>query len=202
MNIVDTYFTIKKETPPILYKDKGSKFYGFIYPVTNTDDIKEALEKTKKLHPQASHHCYAWQLGIDTITYRANDDGEPNNTAGSPIYGQIQSHNITNVLIIAVRYFGGTKLGVGGLITAYRATAKEAIAAAAVIEKIATSKITITFDYPIMNKVMRIVKKHNLTITKQDLQLNCSYDLAIRLRDIEQISEQFSAILGVKLSTS
>ena len=116
----DTYKTIEKPSEETLFKDRNSKFFGYAFPVLNEDDVKNALESLKKKHHSARHFCYAWQLGVETISYRANDDGEPNNSAGMPIYGQIQAFGVTNILIVSVRYFGGTKLGVGGLINAYK----------------------------------------------------------------------------------
>lgn len=127
MSQKDTYKTIDTSPEPVLFKDKNSKFYGYIFPVKTKENVKASLEKLKKEHHSARHWCYAYQLGTETITYRANDDGEPSNSAGMPIYGQIQSFEVTNVLIVVVRYFGGVKLGVGGLINAYKTTAQLAL---------------------------------------------------------------------------
>lgn len=176
----DTYKTIDKPSPEILYKDRKSKFYGYVFPLTDASEVKLIIETLKKKHHTANHVCYAWQLGTDQMTYRANDDGEPNNSAGMPIYGQIQAYNVTNVLVAVVRIFGGTKLGVGGLISAYKTSAQLALKEANIVEKIVSEHITIQFEYADMDKVMRIVKQHQLSITDQELQENCKYTLSIR----------------------
>ncbi len=142
----DTYKTITSPSQESLFKDRNSKFYGYAFPIQTEADIKKHLESLRKTHHTAGHHCYAWQLGTDKITYRANDDGEPNNSAGQPIYGQIQAFGLTNILIVSVRYFGGTKLGVGGLINAYRSSARMTIEASEVVEK------TIDVFYQLMNR--------------------------------------------------
>ena len=134
MDLKDTYNTILKPTEEVLFKDKNSKFFGYAYPVTTEDEVKNQLAILKKQHHSARHWCYAYQIGTEIIVYRANDDGEPNNSAGQPIYGQIQSFEITNILIVVVRYFGGVKLGVGGLINAYRTAAQLALENAKIIE--------------------------------------------------------------------
>ena len=125
MDNKDTYITITQPSPEVLHKDRNSKFYGYAFPVTSEDEIKTCLDQLKKKHYQAGHFCYAWQLGMTYDSYRYNDDGEPSNSAGAPIYGQLQSFDLTNVFVVVVRYFGGTKLGVGGLIQAYRTTAQQ-----------------------------------------------------------------------------
>ena len=144
MKINDTYNTITKPSQDVLFKDKNSKFFGYAFPVKSEEEIKSYLEALKKQHHSARHWCYAYQLGTETTNYRANDDGEPNNSAGMPIYGQIQSFNLTNVLVVVVRYFGGVKLGVGGLINAYKTTAQLALESSNIIEK------TINIDYQIL----------------------------------------------------
>lgn len=145
----DTYKTIAKRSEA-LYKEKGSKFIGIAFPASNEDDFKTALESIKNEYHDARHHCYAFKLGMDENNYRYNDDGEPSNSAGAPIYGQIQSFNLTNIGIVVVRYFGGTKLGVGGLISAYRQAAKEALESAQLVSKTISDYYRLTFDYAIM----------------------------------------------------
>lgn len=170
----DVYKTIAKPCGEAVYKEKGSKFLGYAFPVTNEEQIKEYLETIKKNHHSARHWCYAWQLGVSGgMHYRANDDGEPNNSAGMPIYGQIQSFEVTNILIVVVRYFGGVKLGVGGLIQAYKTTAQIALEQSEIIEKQLTDVLVVTFDYKYMNKVMRVVKERNLNVINQKLEMNC-----------------------------
>lgn len=183
----DTYKTIEAATPEILFKEKGSKFYGYAFPVASEMEAKEHLETLKKQHHNARHWCYAWQLGKQYEFYRANDDGEPSNSAGMPIYGQLQSFEVTNTLVVVVRYFGGTKLGVGGLIQAYRTAAQMALEKAAIVERTIDTEFVLTFDYPEMNTVMRIIKEENLTILHQQLELNCTITIAIRQNESERI---------------
>ena len=197
--IVDIFKTIKSASEETLFKDKNSKFYGFAFPVNNEDEVKNELEKVKKIHPNAGHHCYAYQIGVEDIIYRANDDGEPNNSAGMPIYGQIQSFDITNVLIVVVRYFGGTKLGVSGLINAYRSSAKITIESSEIIEKIVEVYFKIIFDYDMMSKVLRILKEKNIEIIQQKLELNCEYIIAVRKKESKSILEFFKNFHKVEI---
>ena len=195
---MDTYKTIASSVQEVIFKEKSSKFLGYAFPVTSEEEIKAHLEEVKKAHFSARHWCYAWQLGYGTNQrYRANDDGEPNNTAGIPIYGQIQSFELTNILVIVVRYFGGIKLGVGGLVQAYRTTAQLTLQEAEIEEKLITEELCIRFDYPLMNKVMRVVKEQNLNITQQLLTENCELHLAIRQSDYFRMQELFENIYGV-----
>ena len=195
---MDTYKTIASSVQEVIFKEKSSKFLGYAFPVTSEEEIKAHLEAVKKEHFSARHWCYAWQLGHGTNQrYRANDDGEPNNTAGIPIYGQIQSFELTNILVIVVRYFGGIKLGVGGLVQAYRTTAQLTLQEAEIEEKLITEELRIRFEYPLMNKVMRVVKEQNLNITQQLLTENCELHLAIRQSDYQRMQELFENIYGV-----
>lgn len=195
---MDTYKTIASSVQEVIFKEKSSKFLGYAFPVTSEEEIKAHLEEVKKAHFSARHWCYAWQLGYGTNQrYRANDDGEPNNTAGIPIYGQIQSFELTNILVIVVRYFGGIKLGVGGLVQAYKTTVQLTLQEAEIEEKLITEELRIRFDYPLMNKVMRVVKEQNLNITQQLLTENCELHLAIRQSDYQRMQELFENIYGV-----
>ncbi len=195
---MDTYKTIAFSVQEVIFKEKSSKFLGYAFPVTSEEEIKAHLEEVKKAHFSARHWCYAWQLGYGTNQrYRANDDGEPNNTAGIPIYGQIQSFELTNILVIVVRYFGGIKLGVGGLVQAYKTTAQLTLQEAEIKEKLITEELRIRFEYPLMNKVMRVVKEQNLNITQQLLTENCELHLAIRQSDYQRMQELFENIYGV-----
>ena len=169
----DTYKTLAGPSEEALYKEKNSKFFGYAFPITGEDEVKAILEDIKKRHHSARHWCYAFQLGADKIYYRANDDGEPNNTAGMPIYGQIQSFGVTNVLVVVVRYFGGVKLGVGGLISAYRTGAQMALEASDIIEKTIDVYYVLKFGYQDMNKVMRVIKEKNLDIVSQKMEMDC-----------------------------
>ncbi|MGZ9676549.1 IMPACT family protein [Flavobacterium sp. GNP001] len=172
----DTYLTIANPTEEILFKEKNSKFYGYAFPITHEEELKPILETLRKTHPQAGHFCYAYQLGTEQTTYRANDDGEPSNSAGMPIYGQIQSFGLTNVLVVVARVYGGVKLGVGGLISAYKTTAQEVLKEASVIEKTVDSEFIIEFDYQNMNKVMRVIKEKKLEIVAQEMKINPETD--------------------------
>ncbi|WP_272149066.1 IMPACT family protein [Tenacibaculum aiptasiae] len=197
--IKDTYKTIDVPSEETLFKDRNSKFFGYAFPVFSEEDIKEALEGLKKKHHSARHFCYAWQLGTEKIRFRANDDGEPSNSAGQPIYGQIQAFEVTNILIVSVRYFGGTKLGVGGLINAYRTSAQFALEASEIIEKTIDIRYKLTFEYDMMNKVQRIIKERNLTIVAQKLEMNCEYTISVRKKESQTIFEIFDTLFKVEI---
>ena len=199
MNIKDTYKTITKPSNEVLFKDKNSKFFGYAYPVTTEDEVKSYLVSLKKQHHSARHWCYAYQIGTESITYRVNDDGEPSNSAGQPIYGQIQSFDITNVLVVVVRYFGGVKLGVGGLINAYRSAAQMALENVKIIEKTININYTLTFEYKNMNKVMRIIKEKQLNIVNQVLELNCNIEFSVRKNDSNLIFDLFENLYEIKI---
>jgi uncharacterized YigZ family protein len=196
--MADSYFTIKKPSEGI-YKEKGSKFIAFAYPIFNEDDFKEQLAQLKKDYHDARHHCYAFRLGLTENEYRFSDDGEPNNSAGKPIYGQLLSSNITNVAIIVIRYFGGTKLGVGGLITAYKEAAKDAINNAKIVKRTVNHYYKISFDYPVMSDVMNFVKQHNLNVTNQVFENSCLIEFNIRTQEAEQMIAELEKIEGVKI---
>lgn len=187
----DTYKTILKPSKEVLFKEKGSKFFGYAFPVTSEDDVKERLEELKKQHHSARHFCYAWQLGKSYEAYRANDDGEPSNSAGMPIYGQLQSFDVTNVLVVAVRYFGGTKLGVGGLIQAYKTTAQMALQSCRIVKKTIDEVFILKFEYPEMNIVMRIIKDEDINIVHQKMELNCELEISVRKKEAERVFEIF-----------
>jgi uncharacterized YigZ family protein len=195
----DTYQTLAAPAPEILYKEKNSKFYGYAFPVTSEEEIKAHLEQLRKQHYGAVHFCYAFQLGTDTISYRANDDGEPSNSAGMPIYGQIQSFGLTNVVVIVVRFFGGVKLGVGGLISAYRTAAQLVLQEAEIIEKTIDIYYKVSFDYKNMNKVMRIIKENNLEIVAQRMNESCEIDLATRKKNAEKIFDIFNHLFEIEI---
>ena len=197
----DSYKTITKASEETLFKDRNSKFFGYAFPVLNEDDVKESIDLLKKKHHAARHFCYAYQIGVDQMKYRANDDGEPNNSAGMPIYGQIQSFEVTNILIVSVRYFGGTKLGVGGLINAYKTSAQITLEASDIIEKTINVFYKLSFQYDIMNKVMRIVKERNLTIVSQKLELDCEYVISIRKKEAQMIFDIFDTLYKVDIKT-
>tara|TARA_B100000768_G_C11096363_1_gene297176 strand:- start:41 stop:649 length:609 start_codon:yes stop_codon:yes gene_type:complete len=195
----DTYNTIDKSSKEILFKEKGSKFFGYAFPVLSEEEVKVNLEELKKKHHSARHFCYAYQIGIEKPQYRANDDGEPNNSAGLPIYGQIQSFDVTNILIVSVRYFGGTKLGVGGLISAYKNSAQLAIEACEIIKKTINIKFKLIFDYELMNNVMRIIKEKKIQIIDQNLDLKCNYLISIRKKEADSIYQIFNNMFKVEI---
>ncbi len=195
----DTYKTIAKPSEETLFKDKNSKFFGYAFPVTSEEEIKEHIEFLKKKHHSARHHCYAWQLGTEEIRFRANDDGEPSNSAGQPIYGQIQSFDVTNILIVSVRYFGGVKLGVGGLINAYKTSAQLTLEASEIVEKIIETRFELHFGYDLMNNVQRVIKEKQLRIVSQTLEMDCKYIIAVRKKDSEMILEIFQNMYKVSV---
>ena len=195
----DFYKTISQPTEEVLYKEKNSKFFGYAFPIKKEEEVKEHLDQIKKVHYNARHWCYAFQLGTDPVYYRANDDGEPSNTAGAPIYGQIQSFDLTDVLIVVVRYFGGVKLGVGGLITAYRAAAQMALEEADIIECTIDKKFKVRFEYKDMNNVMRVIKERNLQLVQQKLEMTCEIELSIRKSEYQQALEAFEPYYEVKV---
>lgn len=196
---IDSYKTIKQDSKEGLFKDRGSKFYGYAFPVTNEEEIKEKIELLKKQHYNARHWCYAWQLGKNYDHYRANDDGEPSNSAGMPIYGQLQSFNVTNVLVVVVRYFGGTKLGVGGLIKAYKNGAKLALENSIIIHKTIDEVFLIKFEYPEMNTIMRIIKDENISIINQKMELDCQFIISIRKKEAIRIFKIFENTYKVSI---
>ncbi len=175
---IDTYKTVDSIVEGVLYKDKGSKFIGYLFPVTTEEEVKECLEQVKKDYHDARHWCYAYRLGYGGEKYRVNDDGEPGNTAGQPIYGQLLAFEVTNVLLVVVRYFGGVKLGVGGLIKAYRTTAQETLNESIVVEKTIKADFKVVSSYEHVDKVMRLIKLYNLDISQQDMYLDCTFILA------------------------
>jgi len=197
----DCYKTILKPSKETLFKEKGSKFFGYAFPVFTENDVKNCLEELKKKHHSARHFCYAYQIGIEKIKFRANDDGEPNNSAGLPIYGQIQSFEVTNVLVVSVRYFGGTKLGVGGLISAYKTSAQLTLEIAKIIEKTIDIQFKLNFNYDMMNAVQRIIKERNITIINQKLELNCEYIVSVRKKDAETIFDVFKNLYKVDIKS-
>lgn len=187
----DTYKTILKPSEEVLFKEKGSKFFGYAFPVLSEEDVKENIENLKKQHHSARHFCYAWQLGKRYENHRANDDGEPSNSAGMPIYGQLQSFDVTNILVVVVRYFGGTKLGVGGLIQAYKTTAQMTLETCEIVEKTIDESFLLKFEYPEMNIVMRIIKDEDINVLHQKMELDCEFEISVRKKEAERIFELF-----------
>ncbi len=195
----DTYKTIQQPPEPVLFKDKNSKFYGYAFPVLNEAGAKTYLEALKKEHHSARHWCYAYQIGAETMSYRANDDGEPSHSAGMPIYGQIQSFGLTNVLVVVVRYFGGVKLGVGGLINAYRTTAQMALQASKIVTQTINISYVVSFGYKNINTVMRLIKEHQLNIVNQTMELDCKITISVRKKDAKKIFNIFNNLFEVAI---
>ena len=199
MEIKDTYRTLDFPSEEVLYKEKNSKFFGYAYPISSEDEAKTILEDLRKQHNSARHWCYAFQIGTEKIYFRANDDGEPSNSAGMPIYGQIQSFDVTNVLVVVVRYFGGIKLGVGGLISAYKTGAQMALETSEIVEKTIDIHYIIKFDYKNMNKVMRVIKEKNLDIVSQKMEMSCEIEIKTRKKNAEMIFDIFSNLYEIDI---
>ncbi len=196
----DTYYTIDRSPEPVIFKDRKSKFIGYAIPVVSVDAVKPEVEKLKKAHHSARHWCYAYRIGVENITERANDDGEPSNSAGQPILNQIKAKDLTNVLVVVVRYFGGMKLGVGGLMHAYKTAAQMVLEQAEIVEKIRKKNLKISFEYHDMDKVMRLIKEYDLELVSQNLQEKGEIIVAIRLDDFEAVKKQFEAVHTLKIT--
>ncbi|MBC35298.1 MAG: YigZ family protein [Bacteroidetes bacterium] len=194
----DTYNTIDK-TSEGLYKEKGSKFIARAFPVKTEEDVKACLADLRKEFYDARHHCYAYQLGFDKSAFRMNDDGEPSGTAGRPIFGQIQSHDLTNILIVVIRYFGGTKLGVSGLINAYKSAAKEAIYYNKIETKTIDEVYQLNFAYPIMNDVMKVMKDYSLEQFDQAFEMDCELKFIVRKGESNLVYDKLSKIRDLKI---
>jgi len=194
----DQYKTI--ETPSTGYfKDKGSKFYSYAYPLKDEEEVKELVAALKKEHHSARHHCYAWRLGTEEIRTRANDDGEPSSTAGKPILGQLQSYELTNILVVVVRYFGGTLLGVSGLINAYRQATVEALNNADILSKLIEIQYELKFEYALLNTVMNKLKQDNYDIVTTDFQESCRLIFKTRKSEAEKAFQSFNEIYGIEI---
>jgi len=196
----DTYQSITEPSPEVLFKDRNSKFFGYAFPIKTEEEANQHLEDLRAKHQKARHWCYAWQIGKEEFQYRTNDDGEPSNSAGMPIYGQIQSFDVTNILIVVVRYFGGVKLGVGGLINAYKTAAQMALEASDILKRTIDEIFVVKFDYPEMNKVMQVIKKNNLNVIDQKLEIDCKIFIAVRKKDVKNIYSKFDNTYKVEIS--
>lgn len=195
----DSFLTISSPSEA-LFKDKGSKFIAYAYPVETEEEIKEYIQALKKEHYAARHHCYAWRLGADLKNFRANDDGEPSSTAGKPILGQIQKAELTNILIVVVRYFGGVLLGTSGLINAYRNAAALAIDNAKIEEQLVFVNFWVEFEYLSMNDVMKVFKNEKIEQKKNNFDLQCKILTGVRESDSTRIINQFKDISGVRIN--
>lgn len=198
MSVQDYYYTIEK--PAIAeYRDRGSRFIAYVFPIANTADFKERLAEIKKEHPKATHHCFAYRLGIDGTVFRSSDDGEPSGSAGRPMLGQIDSKQLTNVLVIVVRYFGGTLLGVPGLINAYKSAAAMALQVTPVVQKPIEQVYELEFDYTLMNNVMVIVKQCNCSVIGQEMQLFCRVTIGIPNNRLDEVLYKLKDLHSVEI---
>ena len=191
--MTDSYLTVENRVET-LYKEKGSKFFSFVFPVKDLSEVKSILDELKKKYYDATHHCYAYILGFEKETFRMNDDGEPSSTAGKPIYGQLQSKNLTNVLLVVVRYFGGTKLGVSGLIKAYKTAAAECLSAAMIVEKKVRLSYKVMFPYEKMNAVMSLLKEIKAEQTKHIFETECSMEVLVESSQQNKFEDAISKI--------
>lgn len=198
MTDLEFFYTIEKSSSAE-FKDRGSKFIAYTYPVQSVDEFKKCLEAIKKEHPKATHHCFAYRIGLDNNTYRVSDDGEPSGTAGKPILGQIDSKKLTNVLVVVVRYFGGTLLGVPGLINAYKSAASMALQVTPIVQKPIEVAYTLQFDYTQMNEVMMQVKQLNCTVLEKDMNLFCHLVIGIPKGRMDEAIYKFKEIRGVEI---
>ena len=191
------YQTLAKAVEDVLLKEKGSKFIGFAFPVNCDSEVKKALENLRNLHPKATHHCYAFRLGMEGENYRANDDGEPSGTAGLPIFNQLLAHGITNVLLVVIRYYGGTKLGAAGLIKAYKESAKLTLDEAEIITKELESTLEVHFSFEKQNQIFTLLNKFNAKILDFVADENCTISASIKTAVKENISEQLSEMQNI-----
>jgi uncharacterized YigZ family protein len=193
----DTYKSVESVTEGI-FRDKGSRFIAYLYPITSENEIKILHAELKAMHPKARHHCWAMRIGPDRTVFRINDDGEPSGTAGKPILNTLLSSDLTNVLAVVVRYFGGTLLGVPGLINAYRSATQDAIYQATIVEKTINVIFKLEFQYSVMNEVMRIIKDENLVIYNQEFDLNCSLAIEIRQSQVPKVLAKLDKVEGLQ----
>jgi uncharacterized YigZ family protein len=193
----DTYLTVEKSAEA-MFRDRGSKFLGYVYPIRTESEIKEIITRLKTEHPKANHHCWAMRLSPDRSVFRVNDDGEPSGTAGRPILNVLLSKNLTNVLVVVVRYFGGTLLGVPGLINAYKSSTELALTEAKITEQTVKDVYTISFNYLQMNEIMKVIKDDQLNVLNQQFDNNCSITIAIRKMQVNQTLSKLESIAGVK----
>lgn len=195
----DSYKSISKPSKGI-YKELGSKFLAFAYPVSNEEEIKEIISTIKKDYFDARHHCYAYRLGVSGEQWRANDDGEPSSSAGRPILGQLLSNELSDILVVVIRYFGGTKLGIPGLIRSYKNATIDAIENGEIVEKIASNNISFNFDYINMEPVMKLLKSFDPNIIKQEFDLRCAFNISIRSSEYQNLLIALESIEGLVIT--
>ena len=195
----DTYYTINDMAEGI-FRDKGSKFIAYAYPFKDENKLKEIIAELKSLHPKARHHCWAYRLSPDRAVFRVNDDGEPSGTAGRPILNALLSKDVTNILVVVVRYFGGTLLGVPGLINAYKTATQEALDAATIVEKTVNDVYQLDFEYLVMNDVMRVIKDENLTVLEQQFDNACTMTVEMRKMQVNAFVQKMEKIEGAQIA--
>lgn len=201
MSIKTTYLTIEK-TSTAEFRDRGSKFIAYAFPLGSTDEFRRILQQLKKQHPKAVHHCFAYRIGTDDNNWRVSDDGEPSGTAGRPILGQIDSKQLTNILVIVVRYFGGTLLGVPGLINAYKSATSMALQLVPIVQKKVVVQYSIQFNYTQLNEIMHVLKNNDSEVLKRDMQLFCNFTALIPLEKIDNVTAQLGELPGVEFSAA
>ncbi len=194
----DSYRTLNAPAEGF-FKDRGSKFHAFAYPLRSEEDTKSLLGTLRELHPKAGHHCYAYRLGLDRNHYRANDDGEPSGTAGRPILNTLYSRDLTNILVVVVRYFGGTLLGVPGLINAYKTATELALDEAVVLTKYVCDEYEITFPYEATSEVNRVLKTYELEVTEQIFEMECTFNVLVRKTLLNRVVPALEAIEGIEV---
>jgi uncharacterized YigZ family protein len=193
------FFTTVAKSGKAEFKDRGSKFIGYVYPIASAEEFKDRLNDVKKEHPKATHHCFAWRLGLDGNSYRVSDDGEPSGTAGRPILGQIDSKGLVNTLVVVVRYFGGTLLGVPGLINAYKTAAALALQTTQLVQKPVEKEFVVQFDYTQVNEIMTLVKQYNCRVVRQEMQLFCNMTIAVPRNRVPEVSYKLQELRNVEL---
>lgn len=193
------YKTIAQATPVTRFKEKGSVFLGYAFPIEHEGEVKPLLASLKKAHPRAGHFCYAWQLGVGSVRYSVSDDGEPSYSAGLPIYGQLRAFDLTQLLVVSVRFFGGTKLGVGGLMKAYKQSAQLSLAQAEIVVRTLEEFYQLRFAYALMNNVMRVVKAKKIRVVKQELDVGCVFQIAVRKNEEEAVLSRLETLQGVEI---
>jgi uncharacterized YigZ family protein len=196
----DSYKTIIEKSSEILHKDRGSKFYATAFPFTHEEQLTRFIDELRTTHPKAGHHCYAWKLGANNDRYRANDDGEPSYSAGEPILSQINARDMSDVLVVVSRIFGGTKLGVGGLIQAYRQAASLALDQVTLVNRVLTETVYITFEYPQMSQVMRFIDDKGFSIIDQRFLSSCAIDIAVPKSQVNAVVDQVNSMYPIKAS--
>lgn len=192
------YYTIEKSSVAE-FKDRGSKFLAYAFPISTPDDFKKRLKELKEEHPKAAHHCFAYRLGIDKNNFRSGDDGEPSGSAGKPILGQIDSKELTNVAVVVVRYFGGTLLGVPGLINAYKTSTSLALQLTAIVQKPILIQYDLHFDYTLMNEVMMVVKRFGCVVLQNEMQLFCRMVIGIPKESLELCLDKLNDLHGLEI---